>query len=56
MEESGNRVRANINLDAILFNMESMHKKIAEHTGILAVVKTDGYGHGAVEIAREIEA
>ena len=50
MEESGNRVRANINLDAILFNMESMHKKIAEHTGILAVVKTDGYGHGAREI------
>lgn len=56
MEESGNRVRANINLDAIVHNMESMHKKNAEHTGILAVVKTDGYGHGAVEIAREIES
>lgn len=55
MEESGNRVRANINLDAIRFNMESMHKNIQAHTGILAVVKTDGYGHGAVEIAREIE-
>ncbi|MDE6904181.1 MAG: alanine racemase [Lachnospiraceae bacterium] len=56
MEESGNRVRANINLDAIRFNMESMHKNIQAHTGILAVVKTDGYGHGAVEIAREIES
>lgn len=55
MEESGNRVCANIDLDAIRFNMESMHKKIAKNTGILAVVKTDGYGHGAVEIAREIE-
>ncbi|MCM1259198.1 MAG: alanine racemase [Roseburia sp.] len=49
------RVYAKIDLDAIVHNMESMHQNISEQTDILAVVKTDGYGHGAVEIAREIE-
>ena len=49
------RVCAYIDLDAILFNIESMRKKISENTKIMAVVKTDGYGHGAVEIARELE-
>jgi len=51
-----NRAYARINLDAVHFNMESMRKKISEKTGIMAVVKTDGYGHGAVEIAKEIES
>ena len=49
------RVCANINLDAILYNLESMHKKIAKDTKIVAVIKTDGYGHGALEIAKELE-
>lgn len=55
MEETYNRIYAGINLDHIRFNLESMHGKIHPDTGIMAVVKTDGYGHGAVEIAREIE-
>lgn len=50
-----NRVYAKIDLDAIHFNMESMHQNISKHTKIIAVIKTDGYGHGAVEIAKEIE-
>ena len=50
------RVCANIDLDAIRFNMESMHQKIDPKTKIMAVVKTDGYGHGAIPIAREIES
>ena len=49
------RVCANINLDAILYNMESMHQKINPETKIMAVVKADGYGHGAIPIAKEIE-
>ena len=49
------RVCANIDLDAILFNMESMRKKIDSAAKIMAVVKADGYGHGAIPIAREIE-
>ena len=49
------RVYAEIDLDAILYNMESMHGNIAENTKIMAVIKADGYGHGAVEIAETID-
>lgn len=49
------RVCANIDLDAILYNMESMRKNIDSQTKIMAVIKTDGYGHGAIEIAETIE-
>lgn len=44
-----------VNLDNILSNMESMKAHIAENTRILAVIKTDGYGHGGVPIAKAIE-
>lgn len=50
-----NRVHAEIDLDAILYNMESMHGNISNKTKIMAVIKADGYGHGAVEIAETIE-
>ncbi len=50
-----NRVRADIDLDAVLYNMESMHKKLKSGTKIAAVVKADAYGHGAVEISRVLE-
>ena len=43
-----NRIRADIDLDAILYNMESMHNKLKPGTMMAAVVKADGYGHGAV--------
>ena len=54
---SGNlyRVYAKINLDAIRNNVLEMKKNIAPESRMMAVVKTDGYGHGAIEIAREIE-
>lgn len=46
------RVCARINLDAVETNMENMKKNINENTKMLAVLKTDGYGHGALPIAR----
>lgn len=49
------RVYASVDLDAALHNMEAMHKLLKKDTGIYAVIKTDGYGHGAVEIANKIE-
>lgn len=49
------RVRAEIDLDAILHNMEQMHCLVASGTKLMAVLKTDGYGHGAIPIARELE-
>ena len=49
------RVCANIDLSAIMHNMEAMHQNIDPNTKIMAVIKADGYGHGAVPIAKEIE-
>ena len=50
-----NRVCAEIDLDAISYNMEQLKKRIGEDARLIAVVKTDGYGHGAVPIARMFE-
>ncbi len=49
------RVYAKIDLDAVLHNMEAMHQLLKPGTKITAVVKTDGYGHGAVEIAHAVQ-
>ncbi len=49
------RVYAGINLSAVLHNLEEMHKNIKKDTQIVAVIKTDGYGHGALPIAKAIE-
>lgn len=49
------RIYAGINLSAVLHNLEEMHKKINPDTQIVAVIKTDGYGHGALPIAKAIE-
>jgi alanine racemase len=49
------RIHAEIDLDAVLYNMESMHRSLKEGTKMTAVIKTDGYGHGAVPIAKTIE-
>lgn len=50
------RVYAEIDLDAVLYNMEAMRNNISEDTKIMAVIKADGYGHGAVEIAETIDS
>ena len=49
------RVYAGINLSAVLHNLNEMHKNIDKDTKIVAVIKTDGYGHGALPIAKAIE-
>lgn len=46
------RVKALVSLDAIAHNFEEMHKNVKEGTKIIAVIKADGYGHGARAIAR----
>ncbi|HIW49768.1 MAG TPA: alanine racemase [Candidatus Blautia intestinavium] len=45
------RVKAVVSLDAIAHNFEEMRKNIAADTKIMAVIKADGYGHGAQAIA-----
>ena len=49
------RVWAEIDLDAIEFNYQEMKRKLGGGQKMIAVVKTDGYGHGAVPIARFLE-
>jgi len=49
------RVEARISLDNILYNLESMHAHIKPSTKMIDVIKTDGYGHGAIQIAEKTE-
>ena len=46
------RLRAVIDLDAVMYNMEMMHANIEKGTKMVVVIKTDGYGHGALPVAR----
>ena len=50
-----NRVCAEIDLDAIAHNMEQMRDRIGGGARLIAVIKTDGYGHGAVPIAEMLK-
>lgn len=43
---------AEIDLDAIAANVRAFRAHLPPATGVLAVVKGEGYGHGAVEVAR----
>ncbi len=49
------RALAEIDLDAILYNVGQMGRHIAAGAKIMAVIKADGYGHGAVPIGKELE-
>lgn len=49
------RVYARVDLDAIAYNIEQMKNNLDLQTQIMAVIKADGYGHGAVPIAQMLE-
>ena len=55
MMEKCNRVKAVISLDAVEHNFHEMRKNIAQDTKMIAVVKANAYGHGAVQIAHLIQ-
>lgn len=40
-----------VDIDAVKHNVEQVRSLLKEETKLMAVVKADGYGHGAVEIA-----
>src|SRR5918996_6597310 len=44
---------AQIDLDAIAANAATL-LRVASGSGLMAVVKADGYGHGAVPVARAV--
>ncbi|SES28471.1 alanine racemase [Psychrobacillus sp. OK032] len=41
-----------VNLQAIKSNIKRLKEKLPKHTSIMAVVKANGYGHGAIETAK----
>lgn len=49
------RVHADIDLDAFVSNMEEIFRAVRKETKVVAVIKTDGYGHGAAELAEILE-
>ena len=48
----GRATRAEIDLDALAGNVAAIRTVLPADTGVMAVVKANAYGHGAVEIAR----
>ena len=46
-----------IDLDALESNMQAIRRRVGENRdiGIMGIVKADGYGHGAVPVAKTIE-
>ncbi|MFE6228845.1 alanine racemase [Streptomyces sp. NPDC057854] len=46
------RVRAEIDLGALRANVRALRARVAPHARVMAVVKADAYGHGAVRCAR----
>ena len=55
MESTLKRTWAEIDLDHLTHNYETIRRHVGERVKMLGVVKADGYGHGAVEIARRLE-
>lgn len=53
--ENYSRVRADIDLDAFEHNLNEIRRCIRPETKVIAVIKTDGYGHGAVALAGILE-
>ncbi len=50
------RTWADIDLDALVQNYHTLNATLSAGCRFMAVVKADGYGHGAVPVARELEA
>ncbi len=48
----GRATRAIIDLDALASNIRILGASLSRDTGLMAVVKANGYGHGAVMVAR----
>lgn len=45
-------VALEINLDNLIYNIKSLRKALKKETLIMATVKADGYGHGAITVSK----
>jgi len=48
------RVQANVDLNAIRNNLSEIRSKISSNTKLMAIIKADAYGHGAVPLAKSM--
>lgn len=55
IEQSGRPTWASINLDHLRFNTKQLMGKLSDHQKIMAIVKSDAYGHGGLLVARTLE-
>lgn len=49
------RIRADIDFNAIRTNVKTLKSRIPEEKKMLAVIKANAYGHGAVEVAKALD-
>ncbi len=49
------RVVAEIDLAAIRANLSAIHARLGDRTPVMAIIKADAYGHGAVRVAHAID-
>ena len=56
MEPFLKRTWAQVDLDALDHNIREIRSAIAPSAKLMCVIKADGYGHGAVPLAKESEA
>lgn len=50
------RVCAVVDLGAAVENLESLRRALAPETKVLAVIKANAYGHGAVQVAKKLDS
>ena len=43
-----------LNLSALTYNLQAIRQRVSGSTRIMAMIKADGYGHGAVQLARHL--
>ena len=55
MDERTSRAWREIDLEAVAHNANALQSALAPGCGLMAVVKADAYGHGALPIARRLE-
>ena len=55
MESTLKRTWAEISLDNLTHNFETIRRQVGPEAKLLGVVKADAYGHGAVRVAKHLE-
>ncbi len=49
------RVQANVDLGAVKHNLHQIRRKVNTNSKLMVIIKADGYGHGAIPLAKAID-